>query len=235
MIGSQHAESESLPRVLRPKHANDIMEPINVVKALFPQAMTLFDFFSQYALIDSSSSEPIITPADSWRYRDTILTSYIVPSQDLLSHMSYDKPTAASWTDEVREAHPIRETICRFIAQVIHQANSKVFAQNCLALGYRSKTLGGDMTMRSHMDIECVFVNTLHAIISTQVWQLLAARIGEEWLMRTLSQPVFLKANNSCYIQVQHRSPMSSSLYQQAYLCIPPLTYIIFSYTSKCR
>lgn len=147
-----------------------------------------------------------------------ILTSYIVPSQDLISQLSYDKPAAADWTDELREIHPIRETICRFIAQVIHQANSKLSTQNCLALGYRSKTLGGDMTMRSHMDIECVFVNTLHAIVSTQVWQLLAARIGEEWLMRTLSQPVFLKADNSCYIQVvQHNSPMpciSSPLYQ---------------------
>lgn len=235
MIGSQHEESESLPRVVRPKHAHGIMESTNVVKALFPHSMTLFDFFSQYALIGNSSSEPIITPADSSRYRDTILTSYIVPSHDFLSHMSYDKPPAASWTEELREAHPIRETICRFITEVIHQANSKISAQNCLALGYRSKTLGGDMTMRSHMDIECVFVNTLHAIISTQVWQLLAARIGEEWLMRTLSQPVFLKANNSCYIQVQHHSPLSPSLYQQAYLCIPPLSYILFSYTSKCR
>lgn len=209
MIGSQHEESVSLPRLVRRKHAHGISVPPNVVKALFPQAMTLFDFFSQHAPIGYTGS--IITPADSSRYRDMVLTSYIVPSQDMLSHMSYDRPAAADWTDELRETHPIRETICRFIAQVIHQANSKLSAQNCLALGYRSKTLGGDMTMRSHMDIECVFVNTLHAIISTQVWQLLAARIGEECLMRTLSQPVFLKADNSCYIQVQHSSPMRCS------------------------
>jgi len=193
----------SLSRVIRAHSSSNFsIAESSVVKALFPEAMTLFDYLQQ--ALRGSGFESVITPADSSRYRDTLLTSYIVPSEGLLlSHVSYD---AACWTDELRQSHPIREIICRFIAQVIHQANSKLTAytgQNCLALGYRSKTLGGDMTMRSHMDIECVFVNTLHAIISTQVWQLLAARIGEQWLMRTLSQPVFLKIDNSCYIQVQ--------------------------------
>lgn len=73
---------------------------------------------------------------------------------------------------------------------------------NCLAHGYRFKSVTGTSELRSCGDIECHFINSLHSYLTTQDGQELARKYGEAILQNVFSQPTFLKASNGCFIQL---------------------------------
>lgn len=103
------------------------------------------------------------------------------------------------------DKEPLKDIITRLIAQIIrsHTSNNSNYREmNCIALGYRVKTTNCAAELRSFMDIECYYLNTLHSFIQTTNWVILAERFGEPVIRHIFNQPAFIRCSNGCYIQV---------------------------------
>jgi sorbitol-specific phosphotransferase system component IIC len=152
----------------------------DVVTRVFPQAVSLFDYCS--AVIDFQGSEKLIMPADPVSYSNLLSDTLILPPAATTKYIV----TKVS-------KYPIRDTIGRLVSQCV-RSNPSYHEQNCLALGYRSKTSNCDATMRTSNDTELYFVNTIQAIVTTQTWQLFANRVGKNCSVRKLTSAIRLTA-----------------------------------------
>jgi sorbitol-specific phosphotransferase system component IIC len=182
----------------------------DVVTRVFPQAVSLLDYCN--AVVDFQGSEKLFTVGDPASYHNLLNDTLLIPPAG-----------RAEFVVTKVSKFPIRDTIGRLVSQCV-RSNPAYHEQNCLALGYRSKTSNCDATMRTSNDTELYFVNTIQAIVTTQTWQLFANRVGkavldlcqrlpissadsfpragEEIVRHIFSLPVFVPTENMCYIQV---------------------------------
>jgi hypothetical protein len=148
---------------------------LNVVSTVFPSATVLFDYCCSLAHDREVFAAHLVKQNDPTAYKTLLHTSLILPSAGSDTNMDLFKAPASS---KHESAFPIRDIIARLVEQLV-KSNQSYHEQNCLSLGYRSKSSNKDATaMRSSHGTEMYFVNTVQAIITTQVWQLLANRIG---------------------------------------------------------
>jgi hypothetical protein len=78
-----------------------------------------------------------------------------------------------------------------------------VKSQNSLTLGYRRKTGLNNAKMKDQIDIEAAFVNTVHPLLLTSLWEKLLDRIGENAFRFLLEQHLFMKTVNGSFMQVE--------------------------------
>jgi hypothetical protein len=180
----------------------------DVVKTVFPSAVSLLVFCAD--ILDARFL--LLEENDSDGYKSLLHNTLVIPPVVNVSKIIVSKV----------QPYPIGETIGRLVSQCV-RSNISFREQNCLALGYRSKSVNADATMRGSNDTEVYFVNTVQSIVTTQHWQLFANRIGrnapaactrhvadrlpvsvgEEVVRQVFSQSVFVPGENSCYIQVR--------------------------------
>jgi hypothetical protein len=140
---------------------------IGVVKTVFPNAISLLEFCTAVA----DSPPELVREGDDVRYLRLLHSTLVVPPSsnlDLLRKVS----VCSSLT------FPITDMVGRLVSQCV-RSNPAYYEQNCLALGYRAKSAGGDATMRANNETELHFVNTVQAMVTTQVWQIFANRVGK--------------------------------------------------------
>jgi len=167
----------------------------NVVLDLFPTAMRLVD----YALLVTGQSDAVLrimnNEGENMRLKDLCRNALVVPEAEpplnIPVHAYTGSPSAGA----------VQSILNRLITQVV-KSKTSYRDQNCLALGYRAKGDHTNAGIRGNMDVECYYVNTIHSLLSTMPWQLLAVRLGDAFLLHLLTRPVFVAAQNGCYMQV---------------------------------
>ena len=101
--------------------------------------------------------------------------------------------------DEQRST--MNEILSRFIN--IQLKNIKDYRQqNCIILGYRTKSMNSTSNVRSNSNLECYHINTLHNYFNNTFWSYLAYELGENVIKHLLSRPMFLSIDNGCYLQL---------------------------------
>lgn len=114
----------------------------------------------------------LIQPKDPPAYKDLLETTLILPPSESENNL-FD------YTYNGKDRYPVVDIVVRLVGQLVRKG--QVYQeQNCLTLGHRLKSAGSDATMRSNNDVENYSVNTMHALVTTQTWQLLANRIGKD-------------------------------------------------------
>ena len=96
---------------------------------------------------------------------------------------------------------PMRELLNRFVALEI-QRKREFRSCNCLCFGYRLKNAHSASEMRSNLNTECYFVNTLHSVWCNADWSRFAAFVGDEVVCHLFSVPVFQSIENGCFLQL---------------------------------
>ena len=140
----------------------------NVVRTVFPHAITLFDYCS--SVVNFTADQRLVQDRDSVSYKDLLHNTLVIPPNNgVRSDLKFNISRI--------ETFPIRDMIGRLVSQCVRN-NPTYQEQNCLALGYRNKTSNCDATLRTSTDTELYFVNTVQAIVTTQTWQLFANRVG---------------------------------------------------------
>ena len=145
------------------KHRTD------VVRTVFPNAISLYEYCTS-TIQRNQQQIVLIQPTDSKAYCDLLHTSIIIPPPD-------DEINKQTYNFNGRDKFPVHDIVGRLVSQLL-RSGQQYHEQNCLTLGYRLKSTGSDVTMRSNNDTELYFVNTVQAIVCTQTWQQLANRIG---------------------------------------------------------
>ena len=140
------------------------------VQKIHPTAVPLIDYIIK---VTDCNVAAIVKSDDSSKYQDFLSRSLIVP---LEKGRKIQKKFGIS--KDIQQSSSVRDFLNRFVAQMV-KANLPFREQNCLTYGYRSKSSFTDCGMRSHAGLECYFVNTLHNIVTSPVWQMLSARVGE--------------------------------------------------------
>lgn len=146
---------------------------INTVRKIYPTAVSLLDYVSS---ITNSDKASIVKGDDTSKFIDFVHTTVIVPSEarkctEIMSLCRKDQQTSST----------VRNFLNRFVAQTV-KLNLPFKEQNCLSYGYRSKSSFTNCGMRSHAGLECYFVNTLHNIVSSPLWQQFSSRVGKKHL-----------------------------------------------------
>ena len=78
--------------------------------------------------------------------------------------------------DEQRST--MNEILSRFINTQLK--NTKDYRQqNCIILGYRTKSMNSTSNVRSNSNLECYHINTLHNYFNNTYWSYLAYELGE--------------------------------------------------------
>eukprot|EP01038_Epipyxis_sp_PR26KG_P014927 gene14927-20079_t len=186
-----------------------IASPGNVVSTMFPHSLTLIDYLSQLHRLTYKTDDVYIEDflgtlcceTDPAQYKQLLCTSYVIckPLNETTSSTIIDishKNSVGTISNK-----NFRDLINNIIASMI-RTNANYYEQNCFALGYRARTPDGSSAMRYNADVECFFVNTSQAMVINPAWQLLTTRIGEGCLKHLLSQPILVKGENGCYMQV---------------------------------
>lgn len=141
----------------------------DVVRTVFPNAVSLYEYCT--SIIEANQQQVnLVQPTDSKAYCDLLHGSIIIPPPD-------DGTNKFVYHFNGKDKFPVHDIVGRLISQLL-RSGQQYHEQNCLTLGYRLKSTGSDVTMRSNNDTELYFVNTVQAIVCTQTWQLLANRIG---------------------------------------------------------
>jgi len=130
---------------------------------VFPNTYILHDYLRKV----TNNQVKLVLKDDPPNYVGLLKESYIVTEND--EPLEIENPPIK---------YPIKEIITRFVASFI-RCSSTLKDQNCLCLGFRSKASFSDAIMRNYMDIENTNINTVHSMVSTPSWQLLADRIGK--------------------------------------------------------
>lgn len=162
----------------------EIMEPINSVNKIF-KAITLREYatiLTGCELTKESHGDQVAELAD---------TAYVIPVNPIqrISFLSVGNSQSR-----------IYDIINRFIS--IHLKTCRAYPnQNCISLGYRSKSMFSSSEIRS-LDIECVFVNTGHSFLCTPTWQEVSDILGDRAMHQLFTQALFLPSVNGCYVQV---------------------------------
>ena len=188
----------------------------SVIAGLFPDAVCLLLYCE---CLTSGNGVKLIRKTDRESYRKLLHDSFILPASK-----DYARQLRGSFVSPPNSEckYPIRDTISRLVGRLVRtNGNGNIGKaynsgsgssgpgsfnreQNVLALGYRQKSFMNKDTalMRGNIDLECYFVNTVRTLVTTQAWETLASRVGEELLQHLLCRPIFTKAENDCYIQV---------------------------------
>jgi len=190
----------------------NVQQTENVLRRIFPNVITVSEYVSsitegQVTLAKDSDEDLFL------RFLDGIL---MVPEDNLKLVTSIQKDPA-----------PIKEILHRLIAHIVRShgtvssASGDSRSMPVLALGYRLARWTSELSMRSDVDIECYYINTIHSYILSSHWQLIADRAGEAIVRRILLQRVFLATSNGCYVQISglpvkdrvymHKSTLSTS------------------------
>jgi hypothetical protein len=140
------------------------------VQKIYPTAVPLIDYIVK---ITGCNVAAIVKSDDSSKYKDFMSKSLIVPVEK-----ARKAQTKFEISKDIQQSSSARDFLNRFVAQMV-KSNLPFREQNCLTYGYRSKSSFTDCGMRSHAGLECYFVNTLHNIVASPVWQMLSARVGE--------------------------------------------------------
>ncbi len=141
----------------------------DAVRAAFPNALTLLDYIKSIVSVNSCAVKNVLVDTDSQPYRDLLCNSLVLPDENSIEE---------KLIIPIRiETYPITEIVNRIVASII-RANQSYREQNCLSLGYRQKSSNANTSMRSNIDLECYFVNTIQPLVTTKLWQQLAHRIG---------------------------------------------------------
>lgn len=156
---------------------------------IFKNAITLGEY------VRGLTREPH-PPHLSTALRDVLTTAMIIPEESIPFIPARDPSDPVS---------PVREILHRFIASQIKQ-HKEFRKTNCLCLGYRCKNMFSRSEVKGSLNIECVFVNTLHSLVTTPQWQELNGYVGEMGLVAILSRPVFLPSSAGSFLQVSGES-----------------------------
>lgn len=147
----------------------------NIVNSIFPSAVTLREFIVAHIQVNAT---PFLEfPGDTESYRNLLHKAIvIIPAvENDINKQTFPHPPPQII------ASSISDVVNRIVAGMVRN-NTNYKELNCLALGYcrKSTKTSVDMSsnMRNHMDVECYFVNTVHNMVSTKTWHLLATRIG---------------------------------------------------------
>ena len=111
------------------------------------------------------------------------------------------RPHIALPMNEKKHIVSMRELLNRFVAVEIKR-NRDFRTCNCLCLGYRLKNAHSASEMRSNLNTECYFVNTLHSVWCSADWVQFATIVGEEAMGHLFSLPVFQPIQNGCFLQL---------------------------------
>jgi hypothetical protein len=95
----------------------------------------------------------------------------------------------------------ISETLSRFVTHQI-KTLSNFKQQNCLTLGFRTKSINSTSTLKSNIDLECYYINTLHTFFNNKVWLHVLNTFGEVFFKYALLQPMFISCENGCFLQL---------------------------------
>jgi hypothetical protein len=165
---------------------------MNTVQKIFPKAVELKVFLQKKLHKDVT----VELPQDSSSYQQ-FLRDIFVLENDLSENISFIA------TDVANQAKSVREILNRSIVQMIRTYNNTLAkGQNSLTLGYRRKTGLNNAKMKDQIDIEVAFVNTVHPLLLSSLWEKLLDRIGENAFRFLLERPLFLKTVNGCFMQV---------------------------------
>ena len=186
----------------------------NVVLSSFPEALSLLD----YALLLGPDADAVKAafctgPGEPNDFLELLEHSLVIPETSppriVVGEAVLQPVRNISGAEEDTN---MKNILNRLIAQSVRNKVS-YRNQNCLTLGYRART-DKSRGMRGNIDVECYFVNTIHALLTTNKWQHLAKRAGEAFMLHLLSRPVFIPSTNGCYLQVSGVS-VSELLYQK--------------------
>ena len=142
---------------------------IATVRKIYSTAVPLLDYVTSLTNSDKAS---IVKGDDTSKFVNFVLTTVVVPlegrnSADVLSLCKIRQQSSST----------VRDFLNRFVAQTV-KSNLPFKEQNCLSYGYRSKSSFTNCAMRSNAGLECYFVNTLHNIVTSPLWQQFASRVG---------------------------------------------------------
>ena len=152
-------------------HRSSDREKIATVRRIYPTAVSLVDYVTSLTNCDIAQ---IVTSSDTTKYQMFVKTTVVVPQKK----MSGSESLSICRNDQLLST-PVRDFLNRFVAQIV-KSNLPFREQNCLSYGYRSKSSFNNCGMRSHAGLECYFVNTLHNIVTSALWQLFSSRVGEQ-------------------------------------------------------
>ena len=166
------------------------METAAAVRSIFPEAITLLAYSSAKLIDDGLNADYLINgESDTAAYKELLRYAMIVPEPDFLGMEKISDSNATTKIPDPIIKYPIHEIINRAVGNFIKQSSksSNWREQNCLALGYRSKTSDEANCMRSNANVELFHINSVHPMVTTRAWQLLADRLGEIRLRKMFS------------------------------------------------
>lgn len=143
----------------------------DVVKNVFPHAISLLEFCT--AIVEPPIA--LLQELDSNDYSNLLHKTLVIPPVADLGLLKKFNVTKV-------QSFPIGETIGRFVSQCVRGSATNFRELNCLALGYKTKSVNSDATLRASNNTEVHFVNTVQSFVTTQHWQAFANRVGIELL-----------------------------------------------------
>lgn len=157
---------------------------------VIPSAITLASYINSIitlSLVDHGASDLMI------QYLNKI---QIVPESNYDTNQNkIDTP------NQGEQRSTMNEILSRFIDSQLK--NTKDYRQqNCIVLGYRTKSMNSTSIIRSNANLECYHLNTLHNYFNNEFWAFLAYELGENVIKHLLSRPMFLSIENGCYLQL---------------------------------
>lgn len=145
-------------------------DPLKTLQKVHSTAVSLIDYVRKIADCDEAH---VISEGDSVEYLTFLTTTAIVPAERRNGVGALFKIT-----DDSLRSSRVRDFLNLFVAYMV-KSNLPYRDQNCLTYGYRSKSSFTECGMRSHVGLECYFVNTLHNIVTSPMWQKFSSRVGE--------------------------------------------------------
>jgi hypothetical protein len=166
---------------------------MNTIQKIFPKAVDLKVFLQKKLHKDAT----VELPQDSSGFKQFLRDIFVLENEQS-ENLSFN---AIETTNQKKS---IRDILNRSIVQLIRTYNNTlVKSQNSLTLGYRRKTGLNNAKMKDQIDIEAAFVNTVHPLLLTSLWEKLLDRIGENAFRFLLEQHLFMKTVNGSFMQVE--------------------------------
>lgn len=152
-----------------------------VVTAIFPQALALLDYL--LGRLGGDAVNYLLQESDESDFQELLQSVKVVDDalSPLFSHNKVVSPSQQVMLQQRQyNRKEVQEIINRAIPSMLTLSQSKsLTTQNCLAFGYRQKSVSSQVTMRNNLNIEHYHINSLHQLLSTIPWQKLVSRIGK--------------------------------------------------------
>jgi hypothetical protein len=185
----------------------------NVIKKIFPNSLTLYEYFNLITIKDSvdnddNNEELLANFLTNHDNNDKIYSNYLINKDDtqaFYQHCCDDvyivpeeqpieqiKLSIIKSESSINEQTKLKDILNRIISQLV-KSNKNFKEQNVLQLGYRKRSefssFHGEAGMRNHQDLECYIVNSIHTLLlSSPSWRLTSSRVGELAIKRILSR-----------------------------------------------